>query len=144
MTTAQQILSILRQVGLLEHLTTQSVGWALGVALAEKADANRYFRFYEAEGGAGAGPFASVELRVPAAGATTSEALLDLPLRPDAVVLLDELGADLGPAVPFDVNPRVMPEGTVTYRYDLGKLVLLVQFTARSQRLVAATVRGPS
>ena len=141
MSAATEIVSLLRLLVALDPLAKEGVECTLSVELVERADANRFILRYEAA--PRGGPFAAVELRVPAAGATSEETMLNLEVRKDAFATEDEIDRALGHEGEIvDINPHKPPEGTVSYRHLLDQRTVVVQCTARSKRLVGISLRA--
>lgn len=139
MSTAQEIVSLLQLLAALDPLAKENVERALGVELVERASSNRFFRCYE--GAPGAGWFSAVELRVPGEGATSKETMLNLDVRADTSVGEDDFDRALVDEIAH-INPNKPPEGTISYRHLVGRRTVLLQFTARSKRLLLISLRA--
>ena len=100
-------------------------------ATFKQTEENPYWTFYEFE--LSDGPFARGDFRLSKAG---GQALLSLWAREEPALV--EADLDLRPwgeVRNIDVNPRIQPEGTYAYIYDVSGLKVSFQFTYNSKRL---------
>lgn len=117
----------------------EGFGPALGIALklVDKTDALESF-----EGTFATGVFADADLRI---NRSSGLKFLVLKVRPGAGVELKHLNLARYGSAPaaIDTNPRIPPEGTSTYFYDVRGCRIAFQFTARSRQLRAVSFDWP-
>jgi hypothetical protein len=109
--------------------TPNDVSDVLGVPLL-KAETSPYWDAYE---GGPAGSFFNVCLKIGRADATW---LLFLQYEPSRAPQRDALDLrPYGPVVDVEVNPRIPPEGTQSFKYEYRGVSVFFEFTAVTQRL---------
>ena len=113
-----------------DSLKPEDFGEALGTTLTP-VDENLSWSFYKFD--LGQPPFVGGELRVSKSG---ERALLILTAPEDPPILEKDLDlAQWGELQGIDVNPRIPPEGTDAYIYDIEAVRLSFQWTHSSRRL---------
>ncbi|GAB2559228.1 hypothetical protein [Nocardia heshunensis] len=121
-------------------LTTESIEFACSVGLREVGcftPRTREFQGYPQEG-----PFSIVTLRIPHRNPDRTPTLI---LTPRASVRIYQ--SDLEPGTRFsreviEIDPRMPPEGTVSFRERRGDWTLVHEFTAQSRLLRKLIMRG--
>lgn len=111
----------------------------LGAKL-QPSDQNEHWSFYEIE--LREGPFARGDYRINNAG---DRALLSL--TPRDPQLLTETGLDLTPwgeLKNININPRIPPEGTDTFIFEIEGVQLAFQFTHHTRNLRTLSLRWES
>jgi hypothetical protein len=109
--------------------TPKDVSAALGVPLL-KGDTSPYWDAYE---GGPAGAFLNVCLKIGRADGTW---LLFLQYEPSRAPQRDALDLrPYGPVVDVEVNPRIPPEGTQSFKFEYRGVSVFFEFTAVTQRL---------
>jgi hypothetical protein len=124
-------------LALLPELSRSALEAALGVSLSAPSDGAEVAALE-------AGPFARVERRAPG-GEPADQTRVILDVREGVPLELSEFRASgrIVPSTPFDVNPNLPPEGTLTFRDQTPTQSTLYEFTAQSQRLRSVILVRP-
>lgn len=113
----------------LRSVDVTTVGKALGVQLLKDSE-NLYWVFYEA---AANGQLEKVNLNISKDGLRW---LLAWDYQSDVAPFEHDVELKrLGEVKNIQMNPGIMPEGTVTYEFEWAKTKVLVEFAAISRRL---------
>jgi len=135
---AKQIIKTISQA---PEFTKTRIEKLLGVKLVHSPDALPQLNYYE--GPIPDGPFSRVEVREPNQNQDQTW-LIDLTVRDGIEVPLAEFEKDpIGPTAEMDVEPRVPPEGLVTYSVKDPVLSTHYGFRARRETLQQVTFHRP-
>jgi len=139
MDTFKQATEIVDRIAHLPQLSQAAVEGVVGTAMTPSTTARPGDRYYEAA--LADGPFERVEIRV-SNPSQASFALVILDVRPGVDVPLARFRSEgrVQPSTPMDVNPRVPPEGTITFSHVDGDQTVRYEFRAKSQILSGAMV----
>jgi hypothetical protein len=111
------------------------IGRALGVPLVFEAESNSYISYRAAFE---SGPFSTAEVRV---NFNEPTGVLSLWPNPEVPVHEDDVDrTPFGEELSIETNPRIPPEGTVTYVHRIGHAKLNFQFRYASRTLYSVSI----
>jgi hypothetical protein len=132
---------VIKTVAQAPEFTKKEIEKLLGVKLVHSPDALPQFNYYE--GDLPGGPFGRVEVREPNPSQDKTW-LVDLTVREGVELPLAEFEKDaIGPNAEMDVEPRVPPEGLVTYSVKDSAQSIHFGFRARSRTLQQVALHRP-
>lgn len=131
---SNEVQALVAAVAGLRRFTRDGVEALVGAPLEHAPDADANLRYYSAE--LSQGPFARVEYREPNQEQNQTWRLLVLQVRPGTRLPLDQFRNGVIPVeTPPAFDPRVPPEGTVTFEVGRPGLCTRFQFGARTSTL---------
>lgn len=135
----QQATALIDRIAALPQLNQAAVQGVLGVSLTHSASARPEEQYFEAP--LASGPFGRVEVKL-SNPSQDSFALVILDVRQGVAVPLARFRSEgrVSPNTPMDVNPRVPPEGTLTFSQVEKNQAVRYEFRAKSQVLSGAMV----
>jgi hypothetical protein len=135
----KQATEIVDRIAQLPVLSQAAVEGVVGASTQRSTTARPGDQYYEAP--LADGPFGRVEVRV-SGPSQSSFALVILDVRPGVEIPLARFRSEgrVQPSTPMDVNPRVPPEGTLTFRHVDGDQTVRYEFRTKSQVLSGAMV----
>ena len=135
----QQATALIDRIAGLPQLTQAAVEGVLGVSLTHSTSASPDEQYFEAP--LASGPFGRVEVKL-SNPSQDSFALVILDVRSGVVVPLARFRSEgrVQPNTRMDVNPRVPPEGTITFSQIEKNQTVRYEFRTKSQVLSGAMV----